>query len=173
MEQQALHCRQTIQNLLDISTQKEHHPEPTDINQVIEAAWSRFTAENDDTSKIEVIPGLDPNLPLASVDSRQIELALFHLIQNACRSMPEGGVLRITSRVVGNEIQVIVSDSGAGITKDELHHIFDPFDQPHRPGYGMDLSITRAIIERDNGMIEVDSEPGQGTTFTIRLPSAA
>jgi len=117
------------------------------------------------------VRGFDPNLPLASVDSKQVELALFYLIRNAYQSMSVSGTLRITTRAVGNDIQDIVGDTGQGLAREELRHIFDPIYQPQDSTYGLDLSITRAIIERDNGSIEVESEPGQGTTFTIHLPA--
>jgi signal transduction histidine kinase len=84
--------------------------------------------------------------------------------------MPEGGTLRITSRVVGSAIEVIISDTGRGLVYEDLRHIFDPFYENGQRSYGLDLSITQAIIERHKGAIEVESELGQGTTFTIRLP---
>jgi len=171
LEREARHCRHTIQRLLDFSSQREYHPEATDINQAIETAWSKYKDEVSHLDQVEFVRGFDPNLSLASVDSKQIELAMFYLVRNAYQSMPGGGTLRITTRAVGDDVQVIVADTGQGLTKEDVRHIFDPVYQQNRPAYGMDLSLTRAIIERDNGSIEVESEPGQGTTFTIHLPS--
>ena len=170
LEKEALHCRQTIQSLLDFSIQKEYHPEAADLNQLIEAAWSKYSDEYNTTDKVEFIRGFDPNLPEISVDGKQIQQALFYLIRNAYRSMSQGGTLRITSRAVGYDIQIIVSDSGPGIAQEDMRHIFEPFYQPNNQTHNLDLSITRAVIERHNGTIEVESEPGQGTTFTIHLP---
>ncbi len=170
LEKEALRCKQTIQSLLDFSIQKEYHPETADLNQLIEAAWSRYNDEYNGNDKVEFVQGFDPNLPPVSVDSKQIQQALFYLIRNAYRSMPAGGTLRITSRAVGYNVQIIVSDSGPGIAQEDMRHIFEPFFQPNNQPHNMDLSITRAVIERHNGTIEVESEPGQGTTFTIHLP---
>jgi signal transduction histidine kinase len=170
LEQQALHCQQTIQSLLDFSGQKGYHPQPTDLNEVVEAAWSKYAHEYDSTDQVEFVRGLDPQLPLITVDGEQLKQALFYLIRNAYRSMPQGGLLRIITRAVGDQIQLIVDDNGRGLTKEDMQHIFDPFYRATHQTYGMDLSITQAVIERHNGAIEVESEPGQGTTFTIHLP---
>lgn len=170
LEQQALHCQQTIKSLLEFSAEKKVYPHATDLNRLIEAAWSKYAKETGPNDKVEVIRGFDPNLPPIPVDGDQMKQALYFLIRNAYQSMPQGGTLRIISRAMGREIQVIISDSGRGITKEDMQHIFDPFYQTDHQAYGMDLSITRAVIERHHGTIEVESEPEQGTTFTIHLP---
>lgn len=170
LEKEALRGKQTIQSLLDFSIQKEYHPQTTDLNQLIEAAWSKYHEDYNSSDKVEFVRGFDPNLPPVSVDSKQIQQALFYLIRNAYRAMPNGGTLRIISRAVGYNVQIIISNSGPGIAQEDMRHIFEPFYQPNNQPHNMDLSITRAVIERHNGTIEVESEPGQGTTFTIHLP---
>ncbi len=170
LEKEALHCRRTVQSLLNFSSPKEYKPQETDLNQVIEAAWSRYSDEDSFNEKVEFVRGFDPNLPLAMVDSQQIEQSLFYLIRHAYQSMPQGGELRITSRAVGSEIQIIVSDKGQGISQEDMRHIFDPFYETNYQAYGLDLSSTQAVIARHKGAIEVESEPGQGATFTIHLP---
>jgi signal transduction histidine kinase/DNA-binding response OmpR family regulator len=169
MEKEALHCRQITQSLLDFAGQRQVQLAESNLNDVIEAAWSKYN-EVQSNSRIEFVRGFDPQIPLVPVDSKQIEQALFYLIRNACRAMRDGGTLRITSRAVGAEVQVIVSDSGEGMSQQDLRHIFDPFFQAGSHAYGLELSITYAIIKRHQGTIEVESAPGQGTTFTIHLP---
>jgi signal transduction histidine kinase len=173
LKKQALHCQQIARSLSDFSRQNDYHPQETNINEVIEAAWSKYRDGSEFGEKIEFIRGLDPHLPVIEIDSKQIEQALFYLIRNACQSMPKGGTLRITSRAVGSEIQIIVSDSGQGIIQGDMHHLFDPFYENNYQNYGLDLSITQAVIARHSGTIEVESEPEQGTVFTIRLPLKA
>ena len=170
LEKEALRGKQIIQSLLDFSIQKEYHPETADLNQLIEAAWSKYNEDYNGSDKVEFVRGFDPNLPPVSVDSKQIQQALFYLIRNAYQAMPDGGMLRIISRAVGYNVQIIISNSGPGIAQEDMRHIFEPFYQPNNQPHNMDLSITRAVIERHNGTIEVESEPGQGTTFTIHLP---
>jgi len=171
LEQEALHCRQTIQSLLDFSIQKEYHPRDTDLNQLIEAAWRKYCDKTGDNQQVEFMQGFDPNLPLVSVDGKQIEQALYYLIRYGYQAMPQGGTLRITTRPVGRSVQVIIKDSGAGLPANELRHIFEPFHEINQSETGLDLSITQAVIERHHGTIEVESHPDQGTTFTIHLPA--
>jgi two-component system NtrC family sensor kinase len=171
LEQEALHCQQVVQSLFDFSAgQKKYEVQEANLNDIIEAAWDRYSNENGTESGVEFVRGFDPNLPPASIDSKQLEQAMYYLIRNAYRSMPSGGTLRITSRAVGPEIQVIVSDTGQGISQEDIRHIFDPFYEAGSHSYGIDLSITHGVIEGHHGTIEVESQPGQGTTFTIHLP---
>jgi signal transduction histidine kinase/DNA-binding response OmpR family regulator len=173
LSKEAQHCQQIVWSLLDFAGQKEYQPQETNINDVIEAAWSKYNSEDQVNEKIEFVPGFDPQLPLISVDSKQLEQALFYLIRNACQAMPSEGTLRITNRAVGSEVQIIVSDTGEGMSQEDIRHIFDPFYKTSRQTYGLELSITYAIIKRHQGTIEVESAPGQGTTFTIHLPQKA
>ena len=145
----------------------------TNLNDVIEMAWSKYSHENNVNHNIKFVRGFDPHLPHVSVDPQQMEQAFFYLIRNAYEAMPQGGTLRITSRAVGPEVQVIVSDTGQGISQEDMRHIFDPFYETSDQAYGLGLSITYAVIGRHNGKIEVESESGQGTTFTIHLPREA
>ncbi len=168
--QQALHCRQTIQSLLDFSKPKAYKPQKSDVNQVIETAWAKYNEDGHFNEKIEFVRGFDPKLPMIMLDSKQMQQAMFYLIRNAYQSMPDTGTLRITTRAVGSEIQIIVTDSGQGISPEDMRHIFDPFYEATHQTYGLDLSITQAVIAHHKGAIEVESEPGQGSTFTVRLP---
>ena len=169
LEKEAQHCQQITQSLLDFAGQRQYQLQETNLNDVIEAAWSKHN-EAQSNDQIEFVRGFDPQLSLVSVDSKQMEQAVFYLIRNACRAMLSGGTLRITSRTVGSEVQVIISDTGEGIPPEDLRHIFDPFYKSTRQTYGLELSITYAIIERHQGMFEIESAPGQGTMFTIHLP---
>jgi signal transduction histidine kinase/DNA-binding response OmpR family regulator len=172
IEREVLRCQQTIRSLLDFAGQQSYQFQPLYLNDLIEAAWTRYRDEHELDSRIDLVRGFDPQLPLVLADSKQIEQALYYLIRYVCASMPQGGTLRITSRVVGSKIQVIVSDTEHGLSSKDLRHIFDPFYETGQQTYGLDLSITQAVIERHNGTIEVESEPGQGTTFTIHLPKS-
>ena len=171
IERDTLHCQQTVDSLLDFSDTKKYQFQEVDLNEIIESAWSRYANEHAETGYlVEFVPGFDPQLPLISADEKQLKQALFYLTRHAYLAMPTGGTLRITTRVVGPQVQIIVSDTGEGLSKEDLSHIFDPFyDNGHR-AFGLDLSITQAIIERHGGTIEVESEQEQGTTFAIHLP---
>ncbi len=173
LEQQVLLCRKTVDSLLDFSGQEEYKLQDVDVNSSIEAAWSKFAEEHGANNNVNFERGFDPQLPPIVADNQQIEQAFFYLIRNAYGAMPQGGTLRITSRVVGVRVQVIISDTGKGFMQKDLRHIFEPFYETDQKAYGLDLSVTQAIIERHNGTIEVESGPDQGTTFTVHLPRKA
>jgi len=172
-EQEALRCQEIIQNLLDFSGQRNYRPKQTNLNDVVERAWSKYSQENNLNPNVKFMRGFDPHLPHVMADPQQMEQALFYLIRRACEAMPQGGALRIISRTVGSQVQLIVSDTGQGIAPEDMRHIFDPFYESNHHTYGLDLSITYAVIGRHSGQIEVESEPDQGTTFTIHLPRQA
>lgn len=170
IERETLRCQTTIRSLLDFARRTPPETHPLDINELLDVAWRRV---DDDlpVHSIKVVRGYDPYLPLVQADRKQMEQALIQLIRNACEAMRLGGTLRLTTRSVGPEVQVIVADTGPGLSPDQLRHIFDPFyvisEQGQRSGMG--LSIAHGVIERHGGTIEVDSQEGEGTTFTIHL----
>lgn len=167
LERDVLNCRQTIDSLLSFSGQETFEFKQVQLNDLIEAAYVKSGRSQPADNHVEVVRGLDPNLPPVWVDSKQMEQALFYLLRNAYGAMPTGGTLRIVSRSVAKKVQVIVSDTGPGLSPEDMRHIFDPF---YRQAHGLDLSITYAVIQRHSGSLEVESQPGEGTTFTLQLP---
>jgi signal transduction histidine kinase/DNA-binding response OmpR family regulator len=170
LRNQALHCRQITKSLLDFAGKGEVQLQETNLNDVIETAWAKYNNENQVNEQVEFVRGFDPQLPMIQVDGKQIEQALFYLIRHASHTMPNGGTLRVTTRAVGSEVQVIISDTSAGLSQQDMRHVFEPFYQAGEQTFGMELSITYAIVKRHQGNIEVESAAGQGTTFTIHLP---
>jgi signal transduction histidine kinase/DNA-binding response OmpR family regulator len=173
IEREALRCQRTMQSLFDFARRMPPRTQPIDANELLEAAWHRI--ENDlPPYPIEIVRGFDPHLPLVPADHMQMEQALYQLVRNACEAMRFGGTLRLITRSVGSEVQIIVADTGQGLTPEQLRHIFDPFYFTSERGdtAGMGLSIAYGVIERHGGTIEVESQEGKGTTFTIRLPLA-
>ena len=112
------------------------------------------------------------------VDKIQIRQALVNLFNNAKQAMPLGGVLSVACRKThkknGEFIRIKVSDTGMGIKEENLHKVFDPFftTKPEGQGTGMGLAVIHGIIHEHSGTINVASEEGKGTTFTIDLPTS-
>ena len=113
-------------------------------------------------------------LPPARCDPSQIEQVILSLVMNAIDAMPHGGTLSITSRksFQAEEAQIQIQDDGIGIPAEILPNLFEPFFTTKERGHGLGLglAISRTIVERHLGRIEVASEPGRGTIFTITLP---
>jgi signal transduction histidine kinase len=106
------------------------------------------------------------------VDADMLKQALLNLLLNAQQAMSAGGELMIRTNKDGADAVVAVSDTGVGIPADKLGHIFDAYHSSRPQGSGLGLPTVKRIIDRHGGKITVDSEPGKGTQFTIRLPMA-
>ena len=104
-----------------------------------------------------------------SLDEVLIRQAFGNLIQNAVEAMPDGGTLTIESRK-GRDLKILIHDTGCGISADDLKKIFLPFFTTKDTGVGMGLALAHKIITSHGGRIEVESNKGQGTTFTVLLP---
>ena len=174
IERETLRCQRTMQSLLAFADRTAPQTQPVDLNELLERAWRR--TENElPLPSIEVVRGFDPHLPLVQGDRTQLEHAFFQLIRNACQAMQGGGTLRLITRSVGPEVQVMVADTGPGLSPEQLRHIFDPFYKIGESGQnaGMGMSIAYGVVQRHGGTIEVESQPGGGTMFTIHLPLTA
>lgn len=107
-------------------------------------------------------------------DPDQMSQVFLNLFINAIHAMPDGGTLRISLERTNSHVKAIVADTGHGIPKEDLPKIFAPFFTTKEVGQGTGLGLTvvHGIIQEHGGSIEVESEPGQGTTFTVTLPAA-
>jgi signal transduction histidine kinase len=114
-----------------------------------------------------------PDQPLMlTYDPQQIEQVLINMIHNAVQAMPNKGSLSVALKHVDGTAQISIQDTGCGITPEQQKRIFDPFftTKPEGEGTGLGLSVSYGIIANHNGRIDVQSEVGKGTTFTIVLP---
>jgi two-component system NtrC family sensor kinase len=109
------------------------------------------------------------------VDANQIKQVFMNMVINAAQAMPNGGILTIATGVDGADGRLFVRlhDTGCGIPEENLQKIFDPFfSTKEQQGTGLGLSVSYGIVKNHGGRIEVQSEVGNGTTFTVRLPLA-
>lgn len=121
---------------------------------------------------VDVALDFPPDLPAVLADPRQVRIALRNLIRNAGDAMPEGGRLSFIVRPSGLHVEVAVGDTGLGIAPEDLRRIMEPFYSTKARGIGLGLAMTRAILDKNNGQLTVVSEPGKGSTFTVRLAAA-
>lgn len=166
-------CGDLVKNLLAFSRATPMNLQPTDLNRVMEQSL-RLVQHQLDLAAVQVQTQLDPDLPMVQCDGAQIEQVLLALMMNAIDAMPQGGNLWLTTKVVqeSNQVQIVVRDDGSGIAPEILPQIFEPFLTTKETGHGvgLGLAISHSILERHNGKIEVQSELGRGTTFTVTLP---
>ncbi len=155
-----------INDLLGFSRVGKPAVSPARIKEVIDDALSRLAIPEN----IEVVKKLDADLPEVNIDTDQVRQVLVNMIMNAMQAMPEGGRLTISAREGDKFLEVEISDTGCGIPKEAIGKIFDPLFTTRAKGIGLGLAVCKAIIDRHQGNIEVESEVGKGTTFTIRLP---
>jgi len=118
---------------------------------------------------------LEPGLPSVQADPTQIEQVIVNLAVNARDAMPNGGSVTIeTASIVtdkGSFVQLLLTDTGIGMTEEERQQLFDPFFTTKAGGTGLGLATVYGIVEQSGGAIEVDSAPGMGSSFRVWLPS--
>jgi len=145
-----------------------------DMNEIarqVQERYSGLAAERD----VHLLFTPHPGLPPVSGDARSLERALMALVDNAIKFSPAGASVEIRTMLEGEMIRVAVEDRGIGIARKSLPRIFDRFYHLDRSGddlfngIGLGLAITRQVIEQHHGSLDVVSEPGKGSTFTITL----
>jgi signal transduction histidine kinase len=124
-------------------------------------------------SDVQVDLQLTPGLPPVTGKPDQIAQVFLNLIVNAAEAMSDGGRLCIESRTSHGHVEMIFADTGPGIVPEDLPHIFEPFYTTKVSGTGLGLAVSYSIVESNHGTLSVDSVPGHGATFTVRLPAAA
>lgn len=169
---ETLRCKQIVSGLLNFARQTQVNAQPTALNDLIQELIEiekRHTRYDKITFNLE----LDAALPLAELDAAQFREVLLNLIHNAADAMPEGGKITIrTAAKPAGMITVEVQDEGKGIPTEHLSKLFTPFftTKPVGKGTGLGLAIIYGIVKMHRGQINVQSEVGYGTTFTISLP---
>jgi two-component system sensor histidine kinase PilS (NtrC family) len=105
------------------------------------------------------------------VDVQQFRQTVWNLCLNAVEAMPDGGELRVTAGVVGGRLEVSVGDTGEGIAREDLGHVFEPFFSTKLDGSGLGLALVQRIMQEHGGDVHVESAPGAGSVFTLRFPA--
>lgn len=160
-----------ISQLLEFARPSGLNIRPSDVGELIRRSLRLI--EGDAKGKgVEVRTEIDPALPPLPMDSDRINQALLNLYINAIQAMAGGGVLTITATLNGNaeSLKIKISDTGHGIDDYDRDHIFDPYYTTKSTGTGLGLAIVHKIVEAHGGAIDVESEPGRGTTMTLILP---
>jgi two-component system sensor histidine kinase HydH len=142
---------------------------PSDLNAVVEDLHD-FCEPQAMAQGIVIRTQYDPTLPPVPLDVDLFKQALWNLLRNAHHAMPEGGDLILQTHRDGDDAVLDVTDTGVGMTPDVAAKVFDAFYSTKPGGSGLGLPTTRKIVEAHGGSIALQTEPGQGTRFTVRLP---
>jgi signal transduction histidine kinase len=125
-------------------------------------------------SNIRLESSVQSNLPPVTGDFNQLQQCIINLIFNAIDAMPDGGTLELSSRYdTDREVMIVrVKDSGCGIPREDLAHIFEPFYTTKKEGYGVGLGLSTVygIMEQHHGSVNVESRSGAGTAIMLELP---
>ena len=180
-----------IEDMMELARSSALNLEPTNINEVLVQVLELY--ESQATSlEVKISRELAPDLPFCMADKKRLHRCFSNLISNGIQAMVSGGDLGVrTDRFppaairdpktdpsaedtgVGTSIRVVISDTGQGIPADRLSRIFDPFYTTKEKGLGLGMAITHRIVEDHKGSIDVQSQVGIGSTFTILLPVSA
>jgi two-component system NtrC family sensor kinase len=166
------HCSRIIRSLLDFSRQSEPVLKPLQMADVIDQVMF-LVGHQAEMKKVAVVREEVASLPLIMGDSGQLQQVFINLVVNAIQAMPDGGTLVIKSSAAEDGwVSVSVHDTGHGITPENMNRLFTPFftTKDEVKGVGLGLAVSYGIVERHGGRIEVQSEVGQGSTFTVFLP---
>jgi signal transduction histidine kinase len=176
------HLVRLLNDLLDLARSDAGRlsirPEPTELGPLIEDAVRTMRAQTE-TGGQTLDQEIEPGLPLVAAEPGRIRQILVNLLTNAHEYSPEGASIRVIARAEAAEVVVSVIDDGPGIPEAQLGQIFERFTRGDAGltqrvgGTGLGLAISKSLVELHGGRIEVDSTPGAGSTFSIRLPVGA
>jgi len=174
MESETARCGEIVKNLLAFSRQPKITVETSSIEKLIEKTLVLISHDLE-MKNIQLVKEIEPDLPKIKCSSRHIQQALLNLLSNASEAMPEGGTLTVTANRSKSDgfVEAVISDTGCGISEEDLKNIFEPFftTKEEGRGVGLGLSVVHGIITRHNGSIEIESKPDEGSVFKVRLPT--
>ncbi len=170
----SLHAREVVRKLVLFARQAPPIKTAVDLNQVVENGLY-FLEARCAKQGIRLVRELGRDLPMVVADPSQLQQVLVNLVVNAIQAMPEGGRLALRTRASRDSVHLVVIDTGVGMAADVKAKIFLPFftTKDVDQGTGLGLSVVHGIVTAHGGSIEVESEPGRGSRFEIRLPLPA
>ncbi|HDO34941.1 MAG TPA: hypothetical protein ENH07_01390, partial [Nitrospirae bacterium] len=159
-----------VRQMSSFAKTKAEEIKPFKVKELINSTVDLVKYDNR-TKKIEIDVDVPEDLPEITVDGNQMVQVFMNLILNAADAMPEGGRLTIAGRSLNGEIEIAFKDTGQGIDKEYIDRIFDPFFTTKDRGTGLGLAVSYSIVRSFDGNIIVESTPGEGSVFSVRLPA--
>jgi two-component system NtrC family sensor kinase len=174
IRRQVERCGNITAKMLQFGRKGESQPKLSNIGPAIQEV-ARLLHRQAAVRNVDFHVSIPLDLPLVFADLTELEQVLVNLINNSMHAMKNGGKISIAAKRSADEVSISVRDEGAGIPKDDLDRIFQPFftTKPVGEGTGLGLSVCYGIVNSWGGVIAADSAVGHGTTMTIRLPIPA
>ena len=165
--------KRIVSDLLEFARGREPQYQDVDLCGLITDAY-RHAASSRDLSRIRYVCSSDPLRIIASLDQGQMEQVFTNLFMNAADAMQAKGEITVTARQKAQDVVIRVSDSGRGIPRESQDKIFEPFftTKEQGKGTGLGLSMVFGIVKNHGGFIDVETEPGRGTTFRTHFPAS-
>jgi signal transduction histidine kinase len=168
-----LHAREIIKKLMLFARERPPTREKLSLHRVIHEGLS-YVESRAAKAEVEVRRQIESDLPDVFGDPNQLVQVLVNLAVNAIQAMPEGGALTVDVFIEGGCVVLAVEDQGVGMTREAAARAFEPFFTTKEVGVGtgLGLSVVHGIVTAHGGTIRVESEPGKGSRFEVRLPTA-
>ena len=166
-----LYAREIIQKLLMFARQMPPEKARVNLNQVVTDGLY-FLESRCAKAGIQVVKELDPDLPEIFADASQLQQVIVNLVVNALQAMSNGGRVTLATQSAEDYVSLIVRDTGVGMTEEVKSKIFTPFytTKEVHEGTGLGLAVVHGIVTSHGGSIQVESTPGRGSSFEIRVP---
>ncbi len=168
MRQEVHRIQRVIEDYLQFARLPKLQRQPMDLNAFLDEKLGFLTEL--ERASVKVRTHFDPALTTINVDAEQLWQAVLNLIRNSREAMPSGGELTIGTWRDGERALLRISDSGKGMTEEQLQRLFEPFFTTKREGTGLGLALVQQIVTEHGGHVECESASGKGSTFTIYLP---
>ena len=169
LQREIRHLESIVDDFLVYSRGGEINRAPTDLLQLLRDILE-FVEPEDSSQGVRHHVRLPNSLPLVMLDVKAYRQALLNLLVNARQAMPDGGEIIVQLERHGSVAELAITDTGVGIEEKDLERIFDVYWSTKKSGTGLGLATVRRVIEEHEGTIEVLSEVGRGTSFSIRVP---
>ncbi len=169
LQEEAERLNHIVGDLLDFARPVRPAVSPERLERVLDDALNAARAGHDG-SGVTVVRDIPADLAPVAMDARLMRQAMLNLVDNALHSMAKGGTLTVRARTEGPWAQIELADTGEGMTSEVVRKIFEPFYTTKAKGTGLGLAVVKRITEGHGGEVTVDSSPGEGARFTIRLP---
>jgi len=165
IKKDVVYCEKIVNDLLGYSREIKIMPSKTDVKSLLTMSLSNIKIPEN-----VHINNSTQTEPKIDVDSEKMQRVFDNLVKNAIDAMPDGGSLTAKSQVSGDKMRISFTDTGKGITKEDMDKLFVPLFTTKAKGMGFGLAICKRIIEAHQGKISAESIVGKGTTFTIEVP---